>query len=64
MLLSDAFTVGPALAGLPALSLPLGLADGLPVGGQLVGRAWGEPEIVRVGHALEQSMSVSPLNVG
>ncbi len=63
MLLSDAFTVGPALAGLPALSLPLGLADGLPVGGQLVGRAWGEPEIVRVGHALEQSLLAAPLAV-
>ncbi|HEX2188482.1 MAG TPA: Asp-tRNA(Asn)/Glu-tRNA(Gln) amidotransferase subunit GatA [Longimicrobiaceae bacterium] len=58
---SDAFTVGPALAGLPALSLPLGLADGLPVGGQLVGRAWGEPEIVRVAHALEASLAAAPL---
>jgi aspartyl-tRNA(Asn)/glutamyl-tRNA(Gln) amidotransferase subunit A len=63
MLLSDAFTVGPALAGLPALSLPLGLADGLPVGGQLVGRPWGEPEIVRAGHALEQSLVASSLAV-
>ena len=60
--LSDAFTVGPALAGLPALSLPLGTADGLPVGGQLVGRAWGEAEVVRVAHALERSLLASPLD--
>lgn len=61
MHLADAFTAGPSLAGLPALSLPLGTADGLPVGGQLVGRPWGEPEIVRIAHALEGSLREAPL---
>jgi aspartyl-tRNA(Asn)/glutamyl-tRNA(Gln) amidotransferase subunit A len=61
MHLADAFTVGPSLAGLPALSLPLGTADGLPVGGQLVGRPWGETETVRIAHALEGSIRAEPL---
>lgn len=59
--LSDSFNIGPSLAGLPALSLPLGTVDGLPVGGQLVGRAWAEAELVRIGHALERSLAASPL---
>ncbi len=58
---SDSFTIGPSLAGLPALSLPLGSVDGLPVGGQLVGRAWAEAELVRIGHALERSLAAAPL---
>ncbi|MCB1445160.1 MAG: amidase [Rhizobiaceae bacterium] len=39
----------------PALSLPVALIDGLPVGLQLVGRMWEEATIYRAAHALEQS---------
>lgn len=38
----------------PALSMPVALVDGLPVGMQLVGRTWGEATIYRAAHALEQ----------
>jgi aspartyl-tRNA(Asn)/glutamyl-tRNA(Gln) amidotransferase subunit A len=56
MYASDAFTVGASLAGLPALSLPVGLADGLPVGGQLIGPAWSEPRLARIADALERAL--------
>src|SRR6266540_2360593 len=47
------FTYPWNLTGLPALSLPCGFADGLPVGLQLVGRPFDEAMILRVGHAYE-----------
>lgn len=53
MYLSDVYTVTANLAGLPAMSLPVGEADGMPVGGQLIAPWWGEADIVRVGLALE-----------
>jgi aspartyl-tRNA(Asn)/glutamyl-tRNA(Gln) amidotransferase subunit A len=60
MYLSDVFTVTANLAGLPALSLPIGEVDGLPVGGQLIGRHWAEGEIVRIAAALEASYALTP----
>jgi aspartyl-tRNA(Asn)/glutamyl-tRNA(Gln) amidotransferase subunit A len=51
--------VGPAsLLGLPTLSVPCGLVDGLPVGMQLVGPATGEQVVLDVGNAFE---ATSPL---
>jgi aspartyl-tRNA(Asn)/glutamyl-tRNA(Gln) amidotransferase subunit A len=47
------FTYPWNLTGLPALSLPCGFVDGLPVGLQLVGRPFDEAMILRVGHAYE-----------
>jgi aspartyl-tRNA(Asn)/glutamyl-tRNA(Gln) amidotransferase subunit A len=43
------------LTGLPALSVPCGFADGLPVGLQLIGRPFDEASILRVGHAYQQA---------
>jgi aspartyl-tRNA(Asn)/glutamyl-tRNA(Gln) amidotransferase subunit A len=43
------------LTGLPALSVPCGFADGLPVGLQLVGKPFGEATILRVGQAYQQA---------
>jgi len=54
MYLADIFTVPANLAGLPALSLPCGLADGLPVGLQLTGRAFDEATLLRAGAAFQR----------
>ena len=55
MYLADIFTVPANLAGLPGLSLPCGLAGGLPVGLQLLGRAFDEATLVRAGAAYQQA---------
>jgi aspartyl-tRNA(Asn)/glutamyl-tRNA(Gln) amidotransferase subunit A len=49
------FTYPWNLTGLPALSVPCGFADGLPVGLQLVGRPFDETTILRVGHAYQEA---------
>lgn len=55
--LGDVYTVPANVAGIPALSLPCGTdADGLPIGAQLMGRAFSEPLLYRVGHALETAL--------
>jgi aspartyl-tRNA(Asn)/glutamyl-tRNA(Gln) amidotransferase subunit A len=56
MYLSDYFTVPMSLAGLPAISIPAGLADGLPVGLQLAGPAFSENRLLDAAHALEQAI--------
>jgi len=53
MYLADANTVPVNLANLPAISVPAGEADGLPVGLQLIGRAFGERDIVRAASAVK-----------
>ena len=58
MYASDIFTVPASLAGLPAISVPVGTVDGLPVGAQLIADAWAEPVMVRAAAALEGSMAV------
>jgi aspartyl-tRNA(Asn)/glutamyl-tRNA(Gln) amidotransferase subunit A len=55
MYLSDLYAVSANLAGLPAISVPCGLADGLPVGLQFIGPALGEATILRAAHAYEQA---------
>ena len=43
------------LTGMPALSVPCGFADdGLPVGMQLIGRAFEEATVLRIGHCYQQ----------
>ena len=44
-----------AVAGYPSLSVPAGFAFGLPVGVSFIGRAWGEPTLIRIAHAFERS---------
>ncbi|MDE1938009.1 MAG: Asp-tRNA(Asn)/Glu-tRNA(Gln) amidotransferase subunit GatA, partial [Alphaproteobacteria bacterium] len=54
MYLNDVFTVTVNLAGLPGLSVPAGLtAGGLPLGLQLIGKAFDEATVLRVGRAVE-----------
>jgi aspartyl-tRNA(Asn)/glutamyl-tRNA(Gln) amidotransferase subunit A len=52
--LADVFTVSANLAGTPALSVACGLSDGLPVGLQFTGPAWGESRLLRAGAAYER----------
>jgi aspartyl-tRNA(Asn)/glutamyl-tRNA(Gln) amidotransferase subunit A len=55
MYLSDIFTVTANLAGVPAMSQPIGTVDGLPVGGQLMAPHFGEATMLRVAAALEHA---------
>ncbi|HEX7969124.1 MAG TPA: Asp-tRNA(Asn)/Glu-tRNA(Gln) amidotransferase subunit GatA [Stellaceae bacterium] len=56
MYLNDVFTVPVNLAGLPGLSVPAGLSsDGLPLGLQVIGRAFDEETVLRVGGVIEDA---------
>src|SRR5436305_302890 len=56
MYLTDVLTIPPNMAGLPGLSIPCGLSEGLPVGLQLIGPQFSENTLFRSGHALEQAI--------
>lgn len=53
MYLNDILTIPVSLAGVPALSVPCGFADGLPIGLQFIGKAFDESTILRLAHAFE-----------
>ncbi len=56
MYLNDVFTVPVNLAGLPGISVPAGLtADGLPLGLQLIGRAFDEAMLLRIARTIERA---------
>jgi aspartyl-tRNA(Asn)/glutamyl-tRNA(Gln) amidotransferase subunit A len=55
MKLADLCTLPASLAGLPALSLPCGQTDGLPLGLQLIGRPMAEPTLLQTAYAYEQA---------
>jgi aspartyl-tRNA(Asn)/glutamyl-tRNA(Gln) amidotransferase subunit A len=57
MYLSDVFTVTANLAGVPALSLPIGEVDGLPLGGQLIADRWQESRLLRAARLLERELA-------
>lgn len=52
---SDVFTVSANLAGLPAISIPCGLADGLPVGLQIIAKPFAEEILLNAAYAFEQA---------
>lgn len=55
MYMNDVLTVPASMAGLPAITVPCGLSDNaLPVGMQLIGRAFDEATVLRAAHAFEQ----------
>jgi aspartyl-tRNA(Asn)/glutamyl-tRNA(Gln) amidotransferase subunit A len=56
MYLNDVFTVTANLAGLPAISVPAGVSEsGLPLGLQVIGKAFDEKRVLRAGHAVEEA---------
>ena len=56
MYLNDVFTVPASMAGLPGISVPAGLSgDGLPLGLQLIGRAFDEETLLRAAEVLESA---------
>ena len=54
MYLSDIYTIAVNLAGLPGMSIPAGLADGLPVGLQLIGNYFDEARLLNIAHRYQQ----------
>lgn len=60
MYLSDICTINVNLAGLPAISLPCGwTSEGLPVGVQFIGRAFGESDLLSTAHAFEAAAALT-----
>ena len=60
MYLNDALTVPMPLAGIPAISIPGGLSEDLPVGIQLAGPAFSENRIFEAAYALERAIGWDP----
>lgn len=54
MYLEDIFTISTNLAGLPGMSLPAGLLNGLPIGMQLIGNYFDEQRMLNVAHQFQQ----------
>jgi len=54
MYLNDIYTIGANLAGLPAMSVPCGYVEGLPIGLQIIGAQFAEAKLLNVGHAYQR----------
>ncbi len=54
MYLEDIYTIAVNLAGLPGISVPAGMVNGLPVGLQIVGRDFAEAQLLNVAHKFQQ----------
>ena len=57
MYLADTFTVPANLAGVPAISIPIGAADGLPIGGQFIAPLFAETVMLAAAHGLERALA-------
>jgi aspartyl-tRNA(Asn)/glutamyl-tRNA(Gln) amidotransferase subunit A len=64
MYLSDVCTIPVNIAGLPAISVPGGMSEGLPVGLQFIGPQMGDGTVLRVAHAYEQATEWHKLKPG
>jgi aspartyl-tRNA(Asn)/glutamyl-tRNA(Gln) amidotransferase subunit A len=54
MYLNDIYTIGANLAGVPAMSIPCGFVQDLPVGLQLIGPQFGEERLLNVAHLYQR----------
>jgi aspartyl-tRNA(Asn)/glutamyl-tRNA(Gln) amidotransferase subunit A len=61
MYANDIFTLPVNLAGLPGLSVPNGLSEGLPTGLQVIGPAFAENRLLAIGHAMERALGFDPV---
>ena len=61
MYLSDIFTATANLSGVPAMSQPIGLVDGMPIGGQLLAAHFREADMFRAAYALEKALGSEAL---
>jgi aspartyl-tRNA(Asn)/glutamyl-tRNA(Gln) amidotransferase subunit A len=59
MYLADVFVAPGSLAGVPAMSIPIGRDNGLPVGGQLIAPLWGEEVMIAVAGLVEASIDAT-----
>ncbi len=64
MYLSDVCTLPINIAGLPAISIPAGFDNGLPIGMQLIGKPFGEEAILKVAYAYEQATEWHKMRAG
>lgn len=55
MYLADVFTIPANMAGIPGLAVPCGFSDGLPVSLQILGKAFDEETVLKIGHAYERA---------
>jgi aspartyl-tRNA(Asn)/glutamyl-tRNA(Gln) amidotransferase subunit A len=55
MYMNDIYTIAANLAGIPAMSLPAGFVNGLPVGFQLMGDFFSEAKLLNVAHQFQQA---------
>jgi len=55
MYLSDIYTVSANMGGVPAISVPCAMSNGLPVGIQLIGKPFAESQILNVAYQYEQT---------
>ncbi|MFT7185616.1 MAG: aspartyl-tRNA(Asn)/glutamyl-tRNA(Gln) amidotransferase subunit A [Pseudohongiellaceae bacterium] len=66
MYLEDIFTISTNLAGLPGMSLPAGLINGLPIGMQLIGNYFDEAKLLNVAHRFQTATdwhTLAPKNI-
>jgi aspartyl-tRNA(Asn)/glutamyl-tRNA(Gln) amidotransferase subunit A len=54
MYLSDVFTIPVNIAGLPAISIPAGFTEGLPIGLQIIAKPFAEETILKIAHTYEK----------
>jgi aspartyl-tRNA(Asn)/glutamyl-tRNA(Gln) amidotransferase subunit A len=54
MYLNDIYTIGANLAGLPAMSVPCGMVENLPIGLHLVGPHWSESRLLQTAHQYQR----------